>query len=299
MWHISSQEPIGQDATVDASMDSSRLSYEDDGSISPISNHTPNFTVAEPMEATPIAPDEIRSNPRNLPGATPATAGIADYLAPEPSQTLYAFPMPVLANPSVPDPAGISPTPDTHSTPPDLLSGLVASHGSAQALHDPAEHSTEPSLTKPSFPMGTSMGQESSLNMSASGLFTPQNEAASVPVSPGLQADATDNALASVAEPELLTPPSAKYSSFPFEIGDGMDDSNDEALGVDTAGAASAQLCHPEPPSEEAKPLHAIEDEDDPFKLMGNDSKVAPGAVDDRPGSSEGQDERINDVQCA
>src|ERR1700733_11680897 len=250
IWPISSQEPIGQDAAVDISMDSSRLSYEDDGSISPISNHTPNFT--EPMEATPIAPDEIHSNPQNLPGAIPATAGIADYLTPEPSQTgellvpgweerddeartLYAFPMPVLANPSVPDPAGISPTPDTHSPPPDLLRGLVAFQGSAQALHDPAEHSTESSLTKPSFPMGTSMGQESSLNMSASGLFTPQNEAASVPVSPGLQADATDNALTSVAEPELLTPPSAKFSSVPFEIRDGMDDSNDEALGVDTA----------------------------------------------------------------
>jgi len=134
--------------------------------------------------------------------------------------------------------------------------------------------------------------QQSLLNISM-----PQNEAALVPVSPDPQADATDNALTSAAEPELLTPPSTKYSSVPFEIRDGVDNSNDEALDVDTAGAASAQFCRPVAPSDEAKPPHAIEDEDDPFKLMGSGSKVAPGAVDDRPGSSEGQDERSNDFQ--
>lgn len=312
--YFSSQEPIDQDATVDVSMESSRLSYEDDGSSSPTANHMLNVTVAEPMEVSPITPDEIHSDPRNLPGVTPATAGIADSLAPGVSQpgelpvsgweerddearTLPAFPMPISANPSVPDPAGISCTPDTHSTPPDLSRGFVALQGSAQALHDSTEHTTEPSLKKPFFFMGTSVEQESLLNMNASGLFTPQNEAASAPVSPGPQADAIDNALTSVAEPDLLTPPSAKYSSVPLEIKDEMDDSNNEGLGLDTTDAASAQLCHPAPPSEEAKPLRAIEDEDDPFKLMGNDSEVAPGAVDDRPGSSEGQDEQIDDVQ--
>jgi hypothetical protein len=30
---------------------------------------------------------------------------------------------------------------------------------------------------------------------------------------------------------------------------------------------------------------------------MGNDSKVAPGAVEDQPGAGEGKDEPIDDVQ--
>jgi hypothetical protein len=91
--------------------------------------------------------------------------------------------------------------------------------------------------------------------------------------------------LTPIAKPEHSTLPES--SSIPLEIRDTQDVSNDGAHDIN----------HPLSPPEVAKSLDAAEDEDDPFKLMGNDSKVAPGAVDNQPGFSERPNERIKYVQ--
>jgi hypothetical protein len=101
-------------------------------------------------------------------------------------------------------------------------------------------------------------------------------------------------------EPERSTPiPGAVTVA--IETRDVTTSSNDASHRADTADAASVQpdaaISHPVPSSELAKSQDAIEDEDDPFKLMGNDSKVAPGAVDDQHDFGERQDMPIDDVR--
>jgi hypothetical protein len=83
-------------------------------------------------------------------------------------------------------------------------------------------------------------------------------------------------------------------SSTPYDTMDAMDISNDRAHDTASPRVASVQLDEAlsQPIQQQA---NTVEAEDDPFKLMGSDSKVAPGAVDDDVRSDGGRDGRTSD----
>ena len=206
----------------------------------------------------------------------------------EGDRNAYAFPIPISEDPSVPDPASILQMPEAHSTPDPSSTHPEASHHSALA---PTEN---PSETVPPYALATPV-EEEHFNASANILFAPENE-----VPPGssdprpIEPDgAKDNVRVTLGEPKRSATPILEALSMPIET---TDISNGKARHADDTAPINSDVAlpHSVQPPEPAKSLGAVEDELDPFKLMGNDSKVAPGGVDDQH-TSETQDNRMDD----
>jgi hypothetical protein len=228
-----------------------------------------------------LAPDPLESAKVVVPAQEPPKEG-GDGNA-------YAFPMPISDDPSVPDPASILRMPETHTTPDPSSTHPEASHYSTLAS---TENPNETSLTVPPYALATPVEEEEEdFNASANSLFTLQNEVATAPPgSPDSQPIEPDGAKDEVTlgEPKRSATPISEALSIPIETTDISNGEAPASINLDIA------LPHPVQPPKPAKSLDAVEDELDPFKLMGNDSKVAPGAIDDQH-ASEAQDERMDE----
>jgi hypothetical protein len=258
----------------------------------------------EPTQAELDSCNDTRPNRRtSSPGVIPAPTSVNGTIAPEHQQSNaivvlarepfveengeekripYTFPMPISANPSVPDPDGIARTPDTYRTSQSPLLLSETPCDSSPALNVSAKDSSE---TSPPFPLETLVRQESFSNTSASDLFTPRNETATAPASPSPQPakPREDDQLTHPVQSTRLTLTIPEASFVPAESTGAMDD------GVPDGGTPrppSEHLedtsFHPVTPSGLVNSSDAVWDEDDPFKLMGNDGKFVPGAVDDQ-----------------
>lgn len=214
------------------------------------------------------------------------------------------FPMPILADPTVPDPTDISQQSIIHggflmsTTPGNLPDPVVV----APDLADGTQISSTDQLGF--FEM--SSGQESLFSSSTSGLFTPLDEAVTVPETPGtLLIDANTTAdITQLMHREAAhsTTPIPDASSVPLETMDSMETSNTEAIRADSLPAASIVADTASPGSVISPKVttfsEAAEKEDDPFRLMGTDSKVAPGPVDSESnsGSSKAEEQSFDFV---
>ena len=291
------QEPADHDATDRSKEDLIPKQLDEEVPVVAIFEHTPEPAFVEIIQAEFDPSNDIGSTHRP-PSSDAMPANAEEVLDSEPQVSTHneetniqcTFPMSISADPSVPDPAVISP--DTQSNPP--LTDLELSHDYAQASQ------VSPDSTETTVPMPAT-GTLPFSPASDSDLFTPQNEADTAPVSPNSQS-AEPSVLdeyvrwipTSTAEPERLL---AEASSMTHDTTNVMDVSNDGAHDTVSPRAAAVQLDEESiRQQEEAKPLSAVEAEDDPFKLMRSDSKVAPGAVDDHLHSDIGTDERTSDL---
>jgi len=135
-----------------------------------------------------------------------------------------AFPMPVSADPSVPDPIDVRHTFKAHINPPASENSL----DSAVVAPDLVDDATRTSLTdQPPF-IDIMSRQESLSSASASGLFTPQTETMAAPettgtqsIDPSIMADSIH--LMDSVDAEHSTAPILDVSSVPSETMDGME----------------------------------------------------------------------------
>jgi hypothetical protein len=213
------------------------------------------------------------------------------------------FPMPILADPTVPDPTDISQQSILHggflmsTTPGNLPDPVVV----APDLAD----STQTSSTDQLAFFDMSSGQAPLFSTSTSGLFTPQDEAVMVPETPGtLSIDGNttvDITQLMHREAARSTTPIPDASSVPLETMDSMETSNTKAIRADSLPAASIVADTASPGSVISPKVttfsEAAEKEDDPFRLMGTDSKVAPGPVDSESssGGSKAEEQPFDD----
>ncbi|KAH8087846.1 hypothetical protein BXZ70DRAFT_955383 [Cristinia sonorae] len=193
-------------------------------------------------------------------------------------------PAPVSADPSVPDPASVWGTRATTPQP------EVPSKSRAEELERAAETG---GLLK--------MTLKQPAQHTASGLFTPAADSDSTPASPSIPWEGADAARQveedspaeevdqSTTDVDEIPPAdaagetSAVQETVPEALAveakqdddDVHDDDADGDLDPEYHGDTS------EEPSEQLTPSALLEDNSDPFTLMGSDSKVAPGAVED------------------
>jgi hypothetical protein len=150
------------------------------------------------------------------------------------------------------------------------------------ALHNPTQIPVE----SPTIPhnLGIPARRESYSDRTTN---TSQNEVVTTPGSPSSQADASkskdDPEVTSAGDAEHPKPPVPWSSLVPFAATDTTDILHEDF------GAETTDVVSPRPAASSARPtlslavatsLDAAEAEDDPFKLMGNNSKVAPGAAE-------------------
>lgn len=196
------------------------------------------------------------------------------------------FPMPVLADPTAPDPIDISKEFILRGDSPisaisgDLLNPVVVALDFVDGTQTLATNQLASS--------DIFSGQDSSFISSTSGLYEPQDDTLTIPEIPGTllvdpDVTADTSQLMDKAEADLSMPPIPGASSIPLYT---MDTPDVQLISTNAPPAASmdtgsASILSPRI----ASPTDPVEREEDPFKLMGTDSKVAPGPVDSESSS--------------
>lgn len=286
------QEPpdreVGEESNINMTMDPEIRSVGDNEPNSPVPETILTIALSDTLEGELTSSEDINWSNEIAPGdEAPLVATDKNNQFTEGGQSEDisahgkehevhdAFPMPVSADPTVPDPIDLLAVSKVHSSPPILpLSGHLLD--SAAVVPDLVGGA--PTV------VDMMSRQESFSSATASGLFTPQTEAVIVSETPGTQSiNPADNIqLTNSVDTGPSTTPILD-TSVPSEMT--MD--RMEAISMDILPEESDDMwiSSPQPPRI-ASSSNLAETEDDPFKLMGTDSKVAPGPIDN--GSSSG-----------